>query len=273
MFVYYNFVFNTTSDFLQGHHLLIIYRNFLKDSIRKRINFRMTDQNQNVPVPPMEKPLQDGARLIDLPSKESWTRIPKMDLTQAMGNRKSHRAYEKKSLTIEELAYLLWATQGLRGKASHGSAFRMVPSAGCRHALETYLVILTVEELEPGIYRYLPLSHQLVFESCPEMLAQKVVTASLGQPYPGKAAVTFIWVAVPYRMEWRYGLAAHKVIALDAGHVCQNLYLACETIGAGTCAIAAYDQEELDELLGLDGDHEFAMYLAPVGKIKKNETL
>ena len=82
------------------------------------------------------------------------------------------------------------------------------------------------------------------------------------------AAVTFIWTAVPYRMEWRYSLAAHKVIALDAGHVCQNLYLACEAVGAGTCAIAAYDQQELDELLGLDGDTEFAVYLAPVGKIK-----
>ena len=72
-------------------------------------------------------------------------------------------------------------------------------------------------------------------------------------------------------MEWRYDLAAHKVIALDAGHVCQNLYLACEAIDAGTCAIAAYDQEELDELLGLDGENEFAIYLAPVGKIKMTD--
>jgi len=83
-----------------------------------------------------------------------------------------------------------------------------------------------------------------------------------------KIVFQYIWVAVPYRMEWRYGLAAHKVIALDAGHVCQNLYLACEAVNAGTCAIAAYDQEELDELLGLDGENEFAVYLAPVGKIR-----
>jgi nitroreductase len=58
---------------------------------------------------------------------------------------------------------------------------------------------------------------------------------------------------------------------LDAGHVCQNLYLACEAIDAGTCAIAAYNQEELDELLGLDGENEFAIYLAPVGKINKKK--
>jgi nitroreductase len=57
------------------------------------------------------------------------------------------------------------------------------------------------------------------------------------------------------------------VIALDAGHVCQNLYLACEAVGVGTCAIAAYRQDLMDELLGVDGDEEFTVYLAPVGKV------
>ncbi|NTW70573.1 MAG: SagB/ThcOx family dehydrogenase, partial [Chlorobiaceae bacterium] len=37
-------------------------------------------------------------------------------------------------------------------------------------------------------------------------------------------------------------------------------------IAAGTCAIAAYDQEEIDRLLNLDGEEEFTIYLAPVGK-------
>jgi len=97
-------------------------------------------------------------------------------------------------------------------------------------------------------------------------LEGKIVRAVLGQPYPGEAAVTFIWTAIPYRMEWRYGLASHKVIALDVGHVCQNLYLACEAIDAGICAIAAYDQEAVDRMLRIDGEEEFTIYLAPVGK-------
>lgn len=245
------------------------YRYFLKDSIRKRINFRFTDQNQGFPAPPIEKPCPDKAALIDLPGPDLWAAIPRADLTRALGNRKSHRVYLNQSLSLEEVAYLVWATQGVRGEATQGHAYRNVPSAGCRHALETYLAVFNVEGLDPGMYRYLPLSHQLVFEFSDEMLAQKMVTASLGQSYPGKSAVTFVWAAIPYRMEWRYGLAAHKVIALDAGHVCQNLYLACETIHAGTCAIAAYDQEEMDELLGLDGEEEFAVYLAPVGKVRE----
>ena len=248
---------------------LKLYRYFLKDSIRKRIVFRSTDQNQGVPVPPIEKSYRAGSKLIDLPGLDERKNIPQADLTEVIGSRKSHRVYLKQSLSLEELAYLLWCTQGLRGKVFNGHAYRNVPSAGCRHALETYLAIFNVDELDSGMYRYLPISHQLVFEFSDDMLSEKMIIASLGQSYPGKSAVTFIWVAIPYRMEWRYGLAAHKVIALDAGHVCQNLYLACESIDAGTCAIAAYDQEELDELLGLDGEEEFAIYIASVGKIKK----
>ena len=91
--------------------------------------------------------------------------------------------------------------------------------------------------------------------------------ACLGQSFVARGAVAFIWTTIPYRMEWRYSLAAHRVILIDAGHVCQNLYLACEAIQAGTCAVAAYDQELLDELLAVDGKDEFAVYLAPVGKI------
>ena len=245
------------------------YRYFLKDSIMKKIVFRLTDQNQGVPVPPIEKNCRGSSILIDLPGPDEWKNITQVDLTKAIGNRKSHRAYLKQNLLLEELAYLLWCTQGLRGKVVNGHAYRNVPSAGCRHALETYLAIFNVDELDSGMYRYLPLSHQLVFEFSDAMLSEKMTIASLGQSYPGKSAVTFIWVAIPYRMEWRYGLAAHKVIALDAGHVCQNLYLACESIDAGTCAIAAYDQDELDELLGLDGEEEFAIYIASVGKVKK----
>jgi SagB-type dehydrogenase family enzyme len=91
--------------------------------------------------------------------------------------------------------------------------------------------------------------------------------ATFYQSFIGNAPVTFIWTTIPYRMEWRYHTAAHKVIAIDAGHVCQNLYLASAAIGGGTCAVAAYHQEMMDKLLGVDGDDEFTIYLAVVGKI------
>lgn len=246
-----------------------IYREFLKDSIRKKIPFQFTDQNQGVPPPPIEKSCPADAGKIDLPGPEEWKSIRQADLTRAIADRRSHRVYLQNPFSLEELAYLLWCTQGVKGKVFHGHIYRNVPSAGCRHSFETYLAVFRVEGLQAGVYRYLPMSHQLVFLFSDTMLAEKVTIASLGQNYPGKSAVTFIWSAIPYRMEWRYDLAAHKVILLDAGHVCQNLYLACEAIDAGMCAIAAYDQQEMDELLGLDGEDEFAIYLASVGKVRQ----
>ena len=247
------------------------YRFFLKDSIRLMIDFSGTDQNRGVPPPPVEKPCKEGQQRIDLVPKQKWTSIQEIDLITAMNRRRSHRVFRPDPLTLEELSFLLWATQGVQKIVEPAAAYRTVPSAGCRHALETYLCVLNVTGLEPGIYRYLPVEHQLVLENTWDGLAERIITAGLGQPFLGKAPLIFIWTAIPYRMEWRYDLAAHKVIAIDAGHVCQNLYLACEAIGAGTCAVGAYEQGLMNELLGVDGTDEFTIYLAPVGKIGTGE--
>lgn len=248
------------------------FRFFLKDTIRKRIDFSETDQNRGVAAPPIEKPYTADAVRIDLAKFGKWRDIPGVDLTKAIRNRKSRRVYTREEMSLDELSFLLWATQGIRTKMDEGHAYRTVPSAGCRHALETYLCVVRVKGLLAGIYRYLPVEHQLLLERADENIGSKVVEAIFGQPYPAQSAVTFVWTAVPYRMEWRYSLAAAKVIALDAGHVCQNLYLACEAIGAGTCAVAAYDQEALDRLLKVDGREEFTVYLASVGKRRTSDT-
>lgn len=243
------------------------YRYFLKDSVRLTIDFSQTDQSLGQAPPPIQKPVSKDQRRIDLIPIDRWESVSGVDLLTCIQNRRSHRVFQPKPLTLEELSWLLWATQGIQRKVDPATAYRTVPSAGCRHALETYLCVLNIKELDSGIYRYLPLEHQLVLERSEELLSEKIVMAALGQPFLGKAPVTFIWTTIPYRMEWRYDIAAHKVIAIDLGHVCQNLYLACEAIGAGTCAIGAYHQELMDNLLGVDGTDEFTIYLAPVGKI------
>ena len=243
------------------------YRYFLKDSIRKEIDFSLTDQSQGVPAPPLQKPYSLDAARVDLPTT-NWEAEFRINLSEAIQNRTSRRQYLDEPLTLMELSYLLWATQGM--KHNFGNyAFRTVPSAGCRHALETYLAVFNVEELKEGVYRYLPLTHELLHEFQTDQLREKIIKASFGQSFAGNSAVTFIWTTIPYRMEWRYHIDSHKVIAIDAGHVGQNLYLACEAIACGTCAIGAYDQEYFDELLGLDGEEEFVIYAAPVGRVKK----
>jgi SagB-type dehydrogenase family enzyme len=241
-------------------------RYFLTDRIRDEVDFRATDQSRGIRPPLPQKPVVPHSRIIPLPDRESWA-IPPCDLMTAMANRESRRKFTTGSLSLDELGFLLWATQGVRAELHPAAILRTVPSAGCRHPLETYLAVMRVEGLESGIYRYLPLDHSLVQEREMDNLGLRLTAATRGQAFAGRAAVTFLWAAIPERTEWRYGDASYKVIALDAGHVCQNLYLACQAIGCGTCAIAAYDQPLVDELLGLDGDDEFGIYLAPVGKV------
>ncbi|MDD1774293.1 MAG: SagB/ThcOx family dehydrogenase [Methanobacterium sp.] len=242
-----------------------LYRNFLKDSIRKTIDFSKTDQNRGVQAPSIEKSYDTCLPRIELP-REDWEDIYPLKLSSAIKNRESRRSFSNQPLTLRELSFLLWSTQGIR-YISGGNAFRNVPSAGCRHALETYLAVFNVDKIDSGVYRYLPLTHELVLEFKDPELKEKMIKASFNQYFVSQSAVTFIWTVIPYRMEWRYGLDSHKVIAMDAGHVGQNLYLACEAVGAGTCAIGAYDQEYYDELLKLDGEEEFVIYSAPVGKV------
>jgi len=243
-------------------------REFLKDSLRKIIDFRESDQHRGVPAPALEEPAGEDLPRLDLPGRAAFAlALKERDIELALANRQSRRNFNGDRLSLEELAFLLWATQGVRKPQLQAPHFRTVPSAGARHSFETFLFVQRVEGVPAGLYRYLPLSHQLVLlREWQADWRQLLSRAVFGQHFVGNGAVVLVWTTVPYRMEWRYLEAAHRVILLDAGHVCQNLYLACEAIKAGTCAIAAYDQEAIDELLGVDGTNQFAIYLAPVGK-------
>jgi len=148
-----------------------------------------------------------------------------------------------------------------------------VPSGGSRHPFELYLAVSRVDGLEPGLYRYLPLDHKLCFLDADPQIGKKMARACCKQAFVGKGAVVFIWTALPYRAEWRYTIVAHKMIALDAGHSCQNLYLAGEAIGGGVCAIGAYNQKELDALLKVDGTEEFTIYAGVIGKISDHQQI
>jgi SagB-type dehydrogenase family enzyme len=253
----------------EKHEDMEKYRYFLKDDIRLVTDFSQTDQSLGIKPPPVEKPFLAERKHIVLTKPYKWQNIKETGLISSIKNRRSCRKYLDEPLNNEELSFLLWATQGVR-KNLGSTVLRNVPSAGNRHPFETYICILNATDFETGIYRYLPLEHELLFEfgyESRQELAEKIGVATLGQFFIGTAAVVFIWAAIPYRTEWRYGKAAHKVMALDVGHVCQNLYLACEAIGAGACAIAAYNQELMNKLIKVDGKDEFVIYIAPVGKI------
>jgi SagB-type dehydrogenase family enzyme len=245
------------------------YKNFGRDILKCDFEEGWSnwpsDSNKGVPMPQGQKPCVPADKIIDLVSPNEF----KFDLKlqDAIKNRRSRRKFTKESLTLKELSFLLWATQGMTDKDIF--VHRAVPSASASHPFETYMVIRRVKDLKPGVYRYLPLDHKLCLVSDQADITDKISTScfDINQPQMQVAAVVFIWVAIPYRTEWRFGPYAYKFIALDAGHVGQNLYLAAEAIHCGACAVAVYKQEAIDKIVGVNGKSEFAVYLATVGKV------
>jgi SagB-type dehydrogenase family enzyme len=242
-------------------------RNFMKSEFAQSVH-QISDQARQVPYPPLQKPFPgEGSTLIDLPQGEG-IELERPDLGILLRERQSWRNYTAEALGLEELAFLLFASQGLLARIGQSYASRRtVPSAGARHPYETYLAVNRVEELTPGTYRYLPFSHQLLLLEESDRLPGLLTEANLGQKFVGSAAVTFAWACIPYRAEWRYMGHAHKNMLLDAGHICQNLYLAATALELGICAVGAYDQAAMDAIFELDGEDEYVVYLAPVGRI------
>ncbi|MGE5560722.1 MAG: SagB/ThcOx family dehydrogenase [Chloroflexota bacterium] len=187
------------------------------------------------------KPSAGGNRWAATDVSTGGLQAPPANLHDCLRDRESRREFGDGALSAAELSFLLWATQGVKRVIGNGIVtLRPVPSAGARHPFETYLVINRVDGVRPGLYRYLPISHQLQELPTPAAIGDQMRTVSAGEEWPAAAAAVFLWSCVAERGEWAYGATAHKMMLLDAGHIAQNLYLACEAIGCGTCAYAGY---------------------------------
>lgn len=231
-----------------------------------------SDQEIKRPQPPLVKaPMAPEENRIPLTRDFSMLAL-KNDLVGLIRDRRSSRIYTQEKMTVEELSFLLWATQGvkdLRGKSY--ATLRTVPCGGARHEFETYLMVRKIEGLQPGAYHYLPMEHTLEYLYPVENMESTISDSLSEQSWAAKANVVFYYSMVPYRAEWRYGIYAHRTALLDAGHVGQNLYLACTGLGLGCCAIAAFSHELCNKLFGLDGEEEYIVYTFPVGTIREKD--
>ncbi len=248
-------------------------RNFLKPEDERDTEGYETDQEKKLPQPPLTKAPMTN-RSIPLPL--DFEKLPLKDnLRELLLKRKSSRVYTQEPMSLLELSFLLWATQGIkeiRGKSY--ATIRTAPAGGARHPFETYLLLKDIEGLEPGAYHYLPMTHRLELLRSMEReeLASLMGTSLSDQHWADKSNAVFYWSLVPYRNEWRYGIYAHRLIMADMGHVGENLYLACAALGLGTCGIGAYDGALCDKLFSLDGEEEFIVYCETVGTIRPEDS-
>ena len=226
-----------------------------------------SDQSKGVTAPSFGKDITGDVIL--LPSFENIaTTVSYVDL---LDNRRSKRNYSQTPMTREELAFMLWSTQGIQYTRNEVSTFRPVPSGGARHPFETYIAIKAVTGLEPGLYYYAPAKN--IGEKSVSLYKigeipnyDNVITDALvGQEWATGAPVILFYTCIPYKAEWRYHEMAHRVMLIDLGHVGQNAMFSAAALGLGSCCMAAYDQQKCDSLLGIDGLDEYTVYAVSVG--------
>ena len=200
-----------------------------------------------------------AAARIPLPDPSGWQAL---SLERAIASRRSVRDYAAAPLTLDDLSRLLHAAQGI---TEPRRGLRAVPSAGALYPIELYPVVRDVAGLEPGIYHYAVQEHALERVQAGD-LHSAVMRAGLGQSVLGRAAVCFVLSAIFQRTRFKYRERAYRYVLLEAGHVGQNLCLAATGLGLGACTVGAFDDDALNDLLGLDGQEEAALYISAVGK-------
>jgi SagB-type dehydrogenase family enzyme len=200
------------------------------------------------------------ARQISLPDPGGYQALA---VETAINQRRSRRAYRAEPLSLAHLSGLLHAASGITAPRRE---YRAAPSAGALYPIETYVIVGDVTGLEPGLYHYRVADHRLEQLRLEEMRTELVV-AGIGQQMLGQAPVTFVLTAIFQRTRWKYRDRSYRYIMLEAGHIGQNLYLAATAMGLGACAVGAFLDDNLNTLLGVDGEAEAALYLIPVGKV------
>jgi SagB-type dehydrogenase family enzyme len=228
-------------------------------------NLEPSAEGRGLPQPPLELPFDPDATIVRLKPIADID-IPKVDFQTLVENRHTLRRYSKEHLSLDELAFLLWCTQGVRRVTSRPVTMRTVPSGGARHPFETFLVISRVDGIDPGIYRYLAIEHSLLQIAAGSDYPAKVSEVCLKQPHILECAVSFWWCAVSERTTWRYSTRGYRYLLMDAGHICQNLYLSAGVINCGVCAIGAFSDAELNAFWSLNGKDQLIVYGASLGK-------
>ncbi len=183
---------------------------------------------------------------------------------EAIGRRRSFRDFKQAPIRAAELSQLLWASQGVT-KVVGDYGLRSAPSAGALYPVETYVSVQMVEGIEPGIFHYGVRGHQLELLRAGDFRAA-LAKAALDQGFLAEAAVVFAWTAVFDRSKWKYKQRAYRYVYLDAGHIAQNVALAAVALGLGSCQVAALYDDEVNDILGVDGKEESILYMTAVGR-------
>ncbi len=211
------------------------------------------------PRPPAFKTYPGPKVMLPPPQHQGLT------VEQALRARRSWRDFVAQPLPLAALGQLLFAAQGFTGQR-RGRMLRAAPSAGALFPYEVYVLAHRVQVLAPGAYHYDPRDHSLTLMRTGS-LARRLFHIGLEQEHLAAAAAVFALSAVVDRVRAKYGERGWRYIYMEAGHISQNIYLQATSLGLGSVVVGAFLDDDMNALLGLDGESETVMYLHAVGLV------
>ena len=230
-------------------------------------DFSTFDMILRVPEPPSENPVPEGAKLIKLPNPKR-IKIPEISVQKAVLSWEPVEFFSRSAMNLKELSFLLWCTQGVRKVSDRELFIRNVPSSGRRYPINTYFMAGEIEGLTTGLYQYIPSTHSIAAIREGSDLPFAMGTASMNFKMFTRAAVSFIWTATPYRSVWALGDRGYRSVFIEAGHICQSLIMASASIGYTVHPIDLFHDKMMIQLIGIDPENEWPLYVAAVGKIE-----
>ena len=202
--------------------------------------------------------LMDQAELAAPPSEPN-------ELERVIAARRSARRYTGEAVTREELSRLLLYTYG---KPVAGRAQRPVASGGALYPLELYVVPLNVEGLERGwVYHYNADQHTLDIvrrEDRWEEFRRVVWLADMEDVE--KVSMVVVVTAVFARCTMKYLDRGYRLVLIEAGEVGHNLALLAASHGLGACLLGGFLDDQLSQLLDIDGVEEAPLLPVVVGR-------
>lgn len=193
----------------------------------------------------------------------------------ALKKRKTCRHFFGKAITLQDLSTLLFVSFGL----IHGDSWseyedtdlkvigmrKSAPASGGLHSEEAYVAVYQVVGLEPGIYHYRPQDHKLTLIQ-PGNFEEKIIAANYKQFYSRGLACGVYLTSRLDKIWWKYKHSkAYKVTLLDLGHASQSFLLAATALNLQTWLTAAFQEQEISDLLKLEGVHESPFLFLGVG--------
>ncbi|KAH3756767.1 SagB/ThcOx family dehydrogenase [Pelomyxa schiedti] len=189
-----------------------------------------------------------------------------VSIEACLGKRRTARSFRPVPMPLSVLSQLLWSAQGVTMVDRDGDTYRTAPSAGALYPLELYVVTSElVENLSPGVYKYIPAVHSLELRKEGEYL-NVVVEHAFAQAWIARAPVALILCAETSRTTRKYGSDnGMKYVLLEVGHAAENVALQAEALGLRGAMVGAMKEESvMGQKLNILVKHT-PMLILPVG--------